>query len=143
MKIEEMVHDRLSCGRPSKATREAWKRMAGNALAVPCQKNRKPNKGACCCNCAFHYRDHSHPVTDGKGCTHTRGWICGAPELGFSSGWGKHGLCECHTTRRELRRAEDVAAVGTVLRSLPPRLRAMVETSAWYAYEQKCRKEAK
>jgi hypothetical protein len=49
----------------------------------------------CCCTCAFHYKDFSHPLTDGGVISHVRGWICGCPELGHFSEWGKHGLCEC------------------------------------------------
>lgn len=133
-KLADAVHDRLT-----PRGRVSFKHMAGQALKASCQKSRKPGKGGCCCNCAYHYSDHSHPLTDGVRCGHIRGWICGAPELGFTSGWGKHGFCECHTRRAELQKLEGAAAVRQVVASLPPRLREAVETDAWFAREQKRR----
>lgn len=56
--------------------------------------------GQCCCTCAHHLKDFSHPETDGKPITNQRGWICANPEVGgLRSGWGEHGLCECHRER--------------------------------------------
>lgn len=50
---------------------------------------------ACCCTCAHHKIDASHPETDGMPISHQRGWVCLAPEFGrVFSGWGEHGLCE-------------------------------------------------
>lgn len=104
--IEQAVHDRLT-----PRGRVSFKHMAGQAVAMKCMKRDKLTHGGCCCNCVYHFADHSHPMTNGVRCTHIRGWICGAPELGFTSGWGRHGFCECHTTRKEARRMER----GTVM----------------------------
>jgi len=123
-------------GRPS------FKHMAGQAKKVPCRKTSKPGEGRCCCNCVYHHPDQSHPMTDGIHCMHVRGWICGAPEVGFSSGWGRHGFCECHAMADELRRQHDAAALHRVLRLLPARLREAVETDLWYEHEQMRRKSA-
>ena len=100
--LVDAVHDRLT-----PRGRVSFKHMAGQALKAACMK--RTHWGGCCCNCAYHYPDHSHPMTDGVRCTHIRGWICGAPELGFSSGWGRHGFCECHATKAELRRLAKVS----------------------------------
>jgi len=58
----------------------------------------------------------------------------------FTTGWGKHGFCECHTTRAVLQKQCDAAAIHRVLRLLPERLREIVETDNWYSGEQKRRK---
>jgi hypothetical protein len=53
--------------------------------------------GRCCCNCRYHLRDHSHPLTDGGRITAQRGWLCNPPELdAYFSGWPEHGMCEMH-----------------------------------------------
>jgi hypothetical protein len=53
--------------------------------------------GRCCCNCRYHLRDHSHPLTDGGRITAQRGWLCSPPELDAAfSGWSEHGMCEMH-----------------------------------------------
>jgi len=50
---------------------------------------------SCCCQCANHLRDHSHPSTNGGPVTHQRGWICYPPlaTMAFSD-WPAHGMCE-------------------------------------------------
>ena len=135
-KLTDVVHERLGGGRG----RASFSRLAGTAQKVPCQRNRKPSLGCCCCNCVHHHLDHSHPNTDGVRCTHVRGWICGAPELGLTSGWGKHGLCECHMTRAELGKMHDQASIKRVMRMLPKVLREIVETDAWFLYGEKSRR---
>ena len=55
--------------------------------------------GDCCCTCLWHYVDRSHPITDGKLMSDTRGYICAEPFLGYHSGWPEHGMCECWEQR--------------------------------------------
>lgn len=58
--------------------------------------------GRCCCNCRYHLKDNMHctTVADRQGecvCKIQKGWVCAAPEFGVVySGWGEHGMCECH-----------------------------------------------
>ncbi len=68
---------------PVRRGRVSFKHMAGQALLAKCMKQNKLTRGGCCCNCAHHLIDRSHPLTDGKACTKRRGWICAAPELGI------------------------------------------------------------
>lgn len=58
--------------------------------------------GQCCCTCKWQYVDRSHPGTDGKPMSHTRGYICAEPFLGYHSDWWHHSVgCECYTKRPE------------------------------------------
>jgi len=54
---------------------------------------------SCCCTCEWQYVDRSHPGTDGKSCTNTRGYICAEPSMGYHSGWYEHSMCECWNKR--------------------------------------------
>lgn len=59
-------------------------------------------QGRCCCNCRYHLRDHSHPLTNGGVISQQRGWICDPPELDMAfSGWSEHGMCEMHDREDE------------------------------------------
>lgn len=58
--------------------------------------------GQCCCNCKYRVNDWSHPHTDGLRILNRRGYICSNPELGSSSGWSEHGICEIWTSRPEV-----------------------------------------
>jgi len=56
--------------------------------------------GKCCCTCANHFKDYSHPGTDGKKASEQRGWIC-CPEPGHAySGWTEHGMCEMYWKKK-------------------------------------------
>jgi len=55
--------------------------------------------GQCCCSCKWRYVDRSHPGTDGKPMSNTRGYICAEPFLGYHSEWSEHGICECWIER--------------------------------------------
>lgn len=62
------------------------------------------DSGRCCCNCIHHFKDMSHPCTDGGRCTDQKGWICVPPEFGprrAFSGWREHGMCEMHDFQPE------------------------------------------
>lgn len=65
-------------------------------MARDCQLERWKQ---CCCTCKWQYVDRSHPGTDGKPMSSTRGYICAEPFLGYHSGWTEHGMCECWTER--------------------------------------------
>lgn len=56
---------------------------------------------SCCCNCAHHAIQLSHPITDGKSIRSRRGWACLAPEFVARTlrpeivpDFPEHGLCE-------------------------------------------------
>jgi len=71
---------------------------------TPCQKERW---NSCCCSCEWQYVDRSHPGTDGKSCTNTRGYICAEPNLGYHSEWFEHGMCECWNQRPDRPEEDD------------------------------------
>jgi hypothetical protein len=59
----------------------------------------------CCCNCLNHYKDMSHPRTDGATMDHQKGWVCFNPNPNFEgicfSGWPEHSVgCEAYTPKK-------------------------------------------
>lgn len=81
-------------------TREHRSKIDDVSHAPGCQLEEPPFY-QCCCRCQYLVEDRSHPHTDGQSMANIRGYICGAPEMGYMmSGWPRHSVgCEMFSDR--------------------------------------------